>query len=173
MPKNEKNFLNKEYQYQIHLNMITPPEKSNTDDLKFHRHAFELAEKIAAFDPSSDPNIEGDPFKTLFLARLSYSITEKKLRRDFEEFGPLSRIRIVMNKLSGKSRGYAFIEFERVEDMKRAYKIGINRYMEGKRVVADVERGRTVVKWKPRRLGGGLGGESRLLKEPKKTTLKV
>ena len=28
----------------------------------------------------------------------------------------------------------------------------------GKRVLVDVERGRTVRGWKPRRLGGGLGG---------------
>eukprot|EP00746_Dinoflagellata_sp_MGD_P140555 gnl/MRDRNA2_/MRDRNA2_73796_c0_seq1.p1 gnl/MRDRNA2_/MRDRNA2_73796_c0~~gnl/MRDRNA2_/MRDRNA2_73796_c0_seq1.p1 ORF type:complete len:158 (-),score=11.87 gnl/MRDRNA2_/MRDRNA2_73796_c0_seq1:113-586(-) len=129
----------------------------------FHRNMVSLSDKIAAFDPSSDPNIQGDPFKTLFLARLSYSVTEKKLRRDFEEFGSLSRVRIVTDKISGKSRGYAFIEFEHVDEMKRAYKIGMNRYIEGRRVIADVERGRTVGKWKPRRLGGGLGGEGRLI----------
>merc|ERR1711907_446253 len=129
---------------------------------KFQCYMKELSHKIAAFDPLAGPNIVGDPFKTLFLARLAFSVTEKKLRQDFEEFGPLSRVRIVMDKLSGKPRGYAFIEFEQVEDMKRAFKIGMNRYIEGKRVIADVERGRTVVKWKPRRLGGGLGGENRL-----------
>merc|ERR1712193_545871 len=94
-------------------------------------------------------------------------VTEKKLQKDFEEFGPLLRVRVVTNKLSGNSRGYAFIEFERVEDMKRAYKIGMDRYIEGRRVVADVERGRTVLKWKPRRLGGGLGGENRKAKTKK------
>lgn len=32
------------------------------------------------------------------------------------------------------------------------------RKIDGRRVVVDVERGRTVKGWRPRRLGGGLGG---------------
>lgn len=113
------------------------------------------------YDPSSDPNIEGNPYKTLFVARLSYNITEQRLRKEFEEFGSVLKIRIIDNKLSGKPRGYAFIEYERLEDMKRAYKIGMNRKIEGRSIVVDVERGRTVADWRPRRLGGGLGGENR------------
>merc|ERR1712187_270562 len=76
----------------------------------------------------------------------------------------------VADKLSGKPRGYGFIEFERLEDMKRAYKLGMNRNIEGKRIIVDVERGRTVADWKPRRLGGGLGGERRIT--PMKSTTK-
>jgi hypothetical protein len=32
------------------------------------------------------------------------------------------------------------------------------RKIDGRRVLVDVERGRTVKGWKPRKLGGGLGG---------------
>ena len=49
--------------------------------------------------------------------------------------------------LAGKSRGYAFIEFEHKADMKEAYKRGDGRKIEGKRVVVDVERGRTTQGW--------------------------
>jgi len=42
--------------------------------------------------------------------------------------------------------------------MKEAYKRSDGRKIDGRRVVVDVERGRTVRKWKPRRFGGGLGG---------------
>jgi RNA recognition motif-containing protein len=38
---------------------------------------------------------QGDPYKTLIVARLSFDVTEKKLRREFEEFGPIKRIRLV------------------------------------------------------------------------------
>lgn len=41
---------------------------------------------------------QGDPFRTLFVARLSYEVTEKKLKREFEEFGPVRRVRIVTDK---------------------------------------------------------------------------
>lgn len=36
----------------------------------------------------------------------------------------------------------------------------------GKRILVDVERGRTVRGWKPRRLGGGLGGRPKKEPEP-------
>lgn len=39
-----------------------------------------------------------------------------------------------------------------------AYKESDRLHIMGKRVLVDVERGRTVRGWKPRRLGGGLGG---------------
>jgi hypothetical protein len=34
-----------------------------------------------------------DPYKTLLVARLSYDTTEKKLRREFEQYGPIKTIR--------------------------------------------------------------------------------
>ena len=42
-----------------------------------------------------------------------------------------------------------------------AYKSADGKKIDGKRVVVDVERGRTVKSWRPRRLGGGLGGTRR------------
>lgn len=54
-----------------------------------------------------------------------------------------------------KSRGYAFVEFEHERDMRTAYKHAEGMKIDGRRVLVDVERGRTVTDWKPRRLGGG------------------
>ena len=45
--------------------------------------------------------MQGDPFKTLFVGRLSYDVTEKKLRREFEEYGPIKSVSIVHNIKSG------------------------------------------------------------------------
>jgi len=66
-------------------------------------------------------------------------------------------VQLVTN-LDGKSRGYAFIEFEKEESMTSAYKRADGKKLDGRRIVVDVERGRTVRNWRPRRLGGGLGG---------------
>lgn len=110
-----------------------------------------------SYKPADDPEAIGDPYKTLFIARLHKSATESDLRREFEGFGSIERVRIVRDK-NGRSRGYAFIVFERERDMKAAYKESDRLHIMGKRVLVDVERGRTVRGWKPRRLGGGLGG---------------
>lgn len=90
---------------------------------------------------------------------MSYDTTEKKLRREFETYGPIKSVRVVTDQ-EGQPRGYAFIEFERESDLKTAYKRADGKKIDGRRILVDVERARTVKGFKPRRLGGGLG-ESR------------
>merc|ERR1712142_136450 len=87
--------------------------------------------------------------------------SESKLRREFEQYGPVKSIRMVSNTKNGKPRGYAFIEYEHEKDMHTAYKHADGKKIDGRRVLVDVERGRTVKGWLPRRLGGGLGGTRR------------
>jgi len=125
---------------------------------KMESEKTKVAEEIAKWDPHGEK--EGnttDAYKTLFIARLSYDTTEKKLQREFEQYGPLKTVRLVQDK-EGKPRGYAFLEFEKEGDMRAAYKQGDGKKIDGRRVLVDVERGRTVRNWQPRRLGGGMGG---------------
>ncbi|KAF8953705.1 hypothetical protein BDZ97DRAFT_1678990 [Flammula alnicola] len=116
---------------------------------------FKIAKET--YKPADDPEAVGDPYKTLFISRLHKAATETDLRREFEGFGTIERVRIVRDK-KGRSRGYAFVVYERERDMKAAYKESDGLQIMGKRILVDVERGRTVRGWKPRRLGGGLGG---------------
>jgi U1 small nuclear ribonucleoprotein 70kDa len=163
-----KIFLNPEYALQVRLDNPTRLERIVTAKKQSIRnHKETLAAAIAAYNPSEDPNIEGDPLKTLFIARLAEDVSERKLRREFEEFGPIKRIQIIHDKKTDKPRGYAFIEFESKSDMKEAYKCTDGMRIEGKRVLVDVERGRSVPGWLPRRLGGGRGGEARAAQLPK------
>ncbi|KZT65864.1 hypothetical protein DAEQUDRAFT_676015 [Daedalea quercina L-15889] len=69
------------------------------------------------YKPADDPEAVGDPYKTLFIARLHKNATDSDLRREFEGYGSIERVRIVRDK-KGRSRGYAFIVFERERDMK-------------------------------------------------------
>ncbi|KAH8878557.1 RNA-binding domain-containing protein [Thozetella sp. PMI_491] len=118
------------------------------------------------YNPNEDPNIRGDAFKTLIVARLSYEADEKDLEREFGRFGPIERIRIIAdthadekgNKKKKPHRGYAFVVFEREKDMRAALESCDGIRIKDRRIKVDVERGRTVKGWKPRRLGGGLGG---------------
>ena len=118
-----------------------------------------IAAEIQHWSPERDSKIDPDsnPYKSLIVARLSYETTEKKLGREFERFGPVRNVRIVRNVKSGKSRGYAFVEFEREKDMRCALRDGNGLKIDGKRVLVDVEYGRTKKDWLPRRFGGGLG----------------
>lgn len=88
-----------------------------------------------------------------------------------------------MRDKKGRCKGYAFIVYERERDMKgndgksviffsctelflAAYKESDGLHIMGKRILVDVERGRTVRGWKPRRLGGGLGGRPKPVEQP-------
>ncbi|KAJ4878699.1 U1 small nuclear ribonucleoprotein 70 kDa [Raphanus sativus] len=115
------------------------------------------AEDLQKYDPNNDPNASGDPYKTLFVARLNYETSESKIKREFEAYGPIKQVHLVTDQQTNKPKGYAFIEYLNTRDMKAAYKQGDGRKIDGRRVLVDVERGRTVPNWRPRRLGGGLG----------------
>ena len=120
------------------------------------RREASLRQRTLEWDPSKNQSATSDGFRTIFVGRLSYGTTEEQLRLEFEEFGQVNAVKLVHDK-QGKSRGYAFIEFERERSLRHAYLEADGKKIDGSRVVIDIERGRTVKGWKPRCLGGGLG----------------
>lgn len=106
-----------------------------------------------------------DPYKTVFLARLDYLLTELDISKHISKYGVIDSIRIIRDR-DGRSRGYGFVAFERESDAKNCVKelapTGLKIPVPGKSltrtILVDIERGRLVRNWKPRRLGGGLGG---------------
>jgi len=146
-----------------------PPTRVETRDERIERkrrekdeqETYKLEQKIALWDPQSNPEGTTDPFRTLFVSRINFYTSESKLRREFESYGPIKQIKLINDQKTGKPRGYCFIEFEQEKDMHSAYKHADGKKIDGRRVLVDVERARTVKGWLPRRLGGGLGGTRR------------
>jgi len=146
-----------------------PPTKVETREERIERkrrekeeqETYKLEQKIALWDPQSNPEGTTDPFRTLFVSRINFYTSESKLRREFESYGPIKQIKLINDQKTGKPRGYCFIEFEQEKDMHSAYKHADGKKIDGRRVLVDVERARTVKGWLPRRLGGGLGGTRR------------
>ena len=119
-------------------------------------HKERIRDQAKHFHPKAYSDVTCSPYSTLFVGRLSFDTTERTLKRELEEFGPINAVKLVYDK-QGESRGYAFIEFEREKDMLEAYRKCDGRRIDGRKVIVDVERGRTVDGWLPRRLGGGRG----------------
>ena len=155
-PSTQRIFLNKELNYQMRIDGPTKLE-SMIQALRDKNSRNEVVneEALKLWDPTKDPNVEGDPMCTLFVGGLHPDVSQRKLQREFESFGAIKRVRVVHDRTSGKSKGYGFVEFEEKDDMKEAYKQASGLRIEGKRCFVDVERGRTVMGWKPKRLGGG------------------
>ena len=87
----------------------------------------------------------------LFIGNLSFKTTEGELETLFAESGSVSSVTIIMDRFSGRSRGFGFIEMGSEEEAQAAIE-RLNGYeFEG--------RALTVNEAKPQeRRGGGDGG---------------
>lgn len=141
------------------------PNKHLTQYSKIKRASLKnhimIQDELKKWSPENDPNLANtDPYKTIFVGRLPYDVTEIELQKTFSKFGDIEKLRVVRNR-EGKPRGYGFIVFTDANFAKIATReIGVHRgiYINDRKCIVDIERGRTVKYFKPRRLGGGLGG---------------
>jgi RNA recognition motif-containing protein len=58
--------------------------------------------------------------QNLFVGNLSYNTTEDTLRTLFAEFGQIESVRLVSDRDTGRSKGFAFVEMSTVQDAEEA-----------------------------------------------------
>jgi len=58
--------------------------------------------------------------KNIYVGNLSYQASEDDLRDAFGEFGAVSRVSVVMDRETGRSRGFAFVEMPNDDEADRA-----------------------------------------------------
>ena len=56
----------------------------------------------------------------LFVAGLPYDLDDAELEEIFEKFGPVVSAKVALDKETGKSKGFAFIEMQNEQDGKDA-----------------------------------------------------
>ena len=54
--------------------------------------------------------------KSIFVGNLAFGTTEDELRSLFETYGSVSRVSIMMDRETGRSRGFAFVEMVNDEE---------------------------------------------------------
>lgn len=74
---------------------------------------------------------------TLFVSNFPFSTTETDLRTAFETFCPVTNIRIISDRQTGRSRGYAFVELEEASALRRAIDDLNETTFHGRRLVVD------------------------------------
>jgi len=100
----------------------------------------------------------------LFVGNLSYQTGENELQDYFAQAGAVKSINLMMDKISGKSRGFAFIEFSTPEEAQKAIEQFHNKDFQGRAITVNVARPREERpprsnNWGDRR--GGDRGDSR------------
>ncbi|RWR98604.1 U11/U12 small nuclear ribonucleoprotein 35 kDa protein-like protein, partial [Dinothrombium tinctorium] len=115
---------------------------------------------VRAIDAEYKPNarVIGEPLNTVFVAHLHTETTEDTIRRLFSKYGEIKRLRLIRDLVTGHSKRYAFVEFCERRDAMKAVDRTHNTILDGRKIFVDFECERILQGWKPRRLGGGFGG---------------
>lgn len=50
--------------------------------------------------------------KKIYVGNLAFSVTDDELQQAFASFGTITSARVVMDKMSGRSKGFGFVEIE-------------------------------------------------------------
>ena len=80
---------------------------------------------------------DDEPNKCLGVFGLSPYTTERELEEHFSTFGRIEKCQVALDGHSGRSRGFAFIDFESSDDAKVARKEMDGKELNGKRIRID------------------------------------
>lgn len=76
----------------------------------------------------------------IYVSNLSFHSTEEDLSNMFGKFGAVTSAKIIMDRESGKSRGFGFIEMASEEEGKEAMQALNNKEIEGRALSVSVAR---------------------------------
>lgn len=79
----------------------------------------------------------------LYVGNLPYDTSEKDLEKTFGEFGAVASIRIISNRVSGKSKGFGFIEMADQRGATAAVEAMDGHEMKGRKLVVNEAKSRT------------------------------
>ena len=78
----------------------------------------------------------------IYIGNLSYGIKETDLRKLFEEFGTVVSAKIITDKYTEKSKGFAFVEMENDEEANNAIESLNGKEIDGRQLKVNVARPR-------------------------------
>lgn len=91
--------------------------------------------------------------RRLYVGNLSFNTEESSIEALFAEAGPVSSVRLMRDKATGQSRGFAFVEMDTDEGARAAIERFHEYDLDGRRLTVNEAR--------PQVPGGGGGGGGR------------
>jgi cold-inducible RNA-binding protein len=92
----------------------------------------------------------------LFVGNLSYQTMDRDLQDFFAPAGAVTSVIVMMDKFTGKSRGFAFVEFATSEEANKAVEMFHGKDLQGRALTVNIARQRE--ERAPRSSGGYRGG---------------
>lgn len=94
----------------------------------------------------------------LYVGNLSYGTTDESLKTMFAQAGTVVSATIIVDKMSGRSKGFGFVEMSSEDEAKKAVENFNGKEIDGRTIVVNEARPMTE---RPPRRGGFGGGASR------------
>ena len=94
----------------------------------------------------------------LFVGNLSYQTAENDLQDFFSAAGSVSSVNLMMDKFTGKSRGFAFVEFTSDSEATKAVEMFNGKELQGRPLTVNIARPREERAPRQGGYGGGGGG---------------
>src|SRR4051812_36886884 len=76
----------------------------------------------------------------LFVGNLSYETGENDLQDYFSQVGVVTSVNLMLDKMSGRSRGFAFVEFATGADANKAVEAFHNKEFQGRALTVNIAR---------------------------------
>ena len=101
----------------------------------------------------------------IYVGNLSYEVTEEDLRQEFEAFGEVESVNIITDKISGRPKGFGFVEMASKSEAEAAITSLNGKTLKERTIVVNEARPRTDNRgggpYGDRRGGGSSGGRQR------------
>ena len=88
--------------------------------------------------------------RKLFVGNLSFNTDERRLEELFQSVGAVDTVNIVRDQMTGRARGFAFVEMQSEEDAQSAIQKLNDTELDGRKLAVNEAR--------PKPTGGGGGG---------------
>jgi cold-inducible RNA-binding protein len=94
----------------------------------------------------------------LFVGNLSYQTMDQDLQDFFSAAGNVTSVNVMMDKFTGKSRGFAFVEFTSSDAATKAVEMFHGKELQGRPLTVNLARPREERPPRQGGFGGGGGG---------------
>jgi len=119
----------------------------NVDIRKFYKFSLSLCDKCKSKSRNSkkvglrfNKIIRKNMAKKLYVGGLSYDTTEDSLKEAFAKAGTVESAIIIIDKMSGRSKGFGFVEFSSDEEAQKAIEMWNGKEFEGRSLTVNEAR---------------------------------
>ena len=78
----------------------------------------------------------------LFVGNLSFQTGENDLQDHFAKAGAVTSVNLMLDKMTGRSRGFAFVEFSTPEEAQKAIEQFHDKDFQGRKITVNIARPR-------------------------------